>query len=163
MSDTTAPPSSLAHRFELAVLTILGLAATVIMFANAVLRYFLGSSLIWSEEVIRLLFVWAMFIAITSAFFRNEHIGFGNLVKKGRVLPLVHRAVYALCLLGVGAILAFHGYRYNAMTGAVRLAATNLPTSLFMWPGIVAGAVWALLGLYRLAQLAMGELRGRTP
>jgi TRAP-type C4-dicarboxylate transport system permease small subunit len=155
MSDTTGRPASLARKIELAVLTALGLAATLIMFGNAVLRYLLGSSLIWAEEVIRIVFVWAMFVAITGAFFRNEHIGFDNLIKKGGVPQLVHRVVYALCLLGVGAILAFEGYRYNAMTGDVPLAATDLPTALFMWPGIASGAVWAVLGLYRLARLAM--------
>jgi TRAP-type C4-dicarboxylate transport system permease small subunit len=163
MSDMAAPPASVAHRIELAVLTLLGLAATVIMFGNAVLRYLAGTSLIWSEEVIRLLFVWAMFIAITGAFFRNEHIGFDNLVRKTQVLRLVHRAVYALCLLGVGSILAFHGYRYNAMTGAVRLPATNLPTALLMWPGILSGAIWALLGLYRLARLVPEAFGRRAP
>jgi TRAP-type transport system small permease protein len=163
MTDTRAPPTSLARRFELATLTLLGLAATAIMFANAALRYLAGGSLIWAEEVIRILFVWAMFIAITAAFFRNEHIGFDNLVKTSRWLTLVHRAIYALCLSGVGAILAFYGFRYNAMTGAVGLPATDLPSALLMWPGILSGAVWALLGLWRLSRLVPEALGRRAP
>ena len=160
MSETSEPRVSLPGRVEMAILTVLGVAATAIMFGNAVLRYLFGGSLIWGEEVIRLLFVWAMFVAITAAFFRNEHIGFDNLAKMSGALNLLYRAVYALCLAVVGGILAFYGFRFNAMTGSVPLAATNLPTSLFMWPGIASGAVWALLGGYRLARM-VGELGGR--
>ena len=144
------------------MLTALGVAATLIMFGNAVLRYLAGTTMVWSEEVIRLLFVWAMFIAITTAFWRNEHIGFDALAKKGGWLSGLSRAVSAFCLMAVGAILAFYGARYAAMTGDVPLPATNLPTALFMWPGVIAGAVWALMGAIRLVQLALGPA-GRTP
>jgi TRAP-type C4-dicarboxylate transport system permease small subunit len=138
------------------VLTALGVAATLIMFGNAVLRYAAGSSLVWSEEIIRLLFVWAMFIAITAAFWRNEHIGFDNLAKKGGRVGAASAAVSAACLLAVGAILAFYGFRYTVMTGDVPLPATNLPTALFMWPGVIAGGVWALMGAVRLVRVALG-------
>jgi TRAP-type C4-dicarboxylate transport system permease small subunit len=158
-----AGPFRWLGRLELTVLTILGVAATLIMFSNAVLRYLLGSSLIWSEEAIRILFVWSMFIAITAAFFRNEHIGFDNLVKKGGALGAASHAISALCLLAVGGILAVYGFRYTVMTGSVPLPATNLPTSLFMWPGVAAGAVWAVLGAARLWALAGRLVKGRTP
>jgi TRAP-type C4-dicarboxylate transport system permease small subunit len=159
------PPASRRWlgRVELAVLTTLGVAATVIMFANAVLRYLFGASLVWSEEIIRLLFVWAMFIAITTSFWRNEHIGFDNLAKQGGWLGALSRAVSASCLLAVGGILAFYGFRYTVMTGDVPLPATNLPTALFMWPGVAAGAIWALMGAVRLVQQGLGLARGRTP
>ena len=158
-----AAPFRWLGRLELTVLTILGVAATLIMFGNAVLRYVLGTSMIWAEEIIRLLFVWAMFIAITTAFWRNEHIGFDNLAKKGGWLGAVSGAASAACLLAVGAILAFYGFRYTVMTGGVPLPATNLPTALFMWPGVIAGAVWAVLGAVRLVQQGFGLAKGRAP
>ena len=68
--------------------------------------------------------------------------------------------MYAASLAAVGGILAVYGFRYNAMTGSVPLPATNLPTALFMWPGIVAGAVWAVLGLYRLVRAIAGRSAG---
>ena len=82
MSDTSAPRAPLVRRIEIAVLTVLGVAATLLMFGNSIMRYIFGTSLVWAEEVIRLMFVWSMFIAVTTAFFRNEHIGFDNLAKK---------------------------------------------------------------------------------
>ena len=160
------PPRGIAPwlgRLELTILTALGVAATLIMFGNAVLRYLLGTSMIWSEEIIRLLFVWAMFIAITTAFWRNEHIGFDNLAKKGGWVGAVSNASSAFCLLVVGAVLAFYGFRYTVMTGGVPLPATNLPTGLFMWPGVIAGAAWAVLGALRLLQQLARLGKGRTP
>jgi TRAP-type C4-dicarboxylate transport system permease small subunit len=160
MSDTPAPRAPLSRRIEIAVLTVFGVAATLLMFGNAVMRYLLGSSLVWAEEVIRLMFVWSMFIAVTTAFFRNEHIGFDNLAKKTGPLNFAYRVVYASSLAAVGGILACYGFRYNAMTGSVPLPATNLPTALFMWPGILAGAAWAGLGLYRLLRALVGKSAG---
>ena len=54
---------------------ILGLAMTLIMFINALGRYILGDTFLWAEEVIRLLFAWAMFIGITDLFISGGHIG----------------------------------------------------------------------------------------
>lgn len=156
MSDTSSRLGAL-RRVELTVMTVLGVAATLLMFGNAVGRYLFGASLVWAEEVIRMIFVAAMFIAITTAFFRNEHIGFDALAKKEGFLHALYRAAYAISLAAVGGILAFYGFRYNALTGSVPLAATNLPTAIFMWPGIIAGASWFLLGIWRLARLLAGK------
>lgn len=45
------------------------------------------------------------------------------------------------------------------MTGDVPLPATNLPTSLFMWPGVIAGAAWVLIGLRQLASVFGGNAK----
>ncbi len=163
MSDTMLPRPPLLRRAELAVLTVLGVAATLLMFGNAVLRYVFGESIIWAEEVIRILFVWGMFIAITASFFRNEHIGFDALAKRKGALNLLYRVVYALCLVVVGGLLAYYGFGYTRMTGDVPLPATNLPTSLLMWPGVLAGVVWTLLGIYRLATLGRRPAAEQAP
>jgi hypothetical protein len=62
-----------------------------------------------------------MFIAVTTSFFRNEHIGFDGLAKKGAVFNFIYRVVYAACLAAAGGILAYFGFRYNALTGNVPL------------------------------------------
>lgn len=147
--------------FEKIILTAFGVAATLLMFGNAAGRYILGRGMVWAEEVIRMLFVWAMFFAISAAFVRNDHIGFDGLTKKGGKLGLISRLISSICLFGVGATLAWFGFRYNGFTGKVPLPATNLPSSLFMWPGILAGAFWAALGAYRvLAAIVKHEKRG---
>ncbi len=162
MSENPEPRIAWPKKIEYAVLTILGVAATLIMFGNAVSRYVFGKTYVWAEEVIRMIFVCGMFIAITTAFFRNEHIGFDNFSKKKGPLNLVYRLTYSLCLIAVGGILAVYGYRYNALTGSVPLAATNLPAAIFMWPGIIAGTTWALLGIWRLIRIFIGRSEGKV-
>lgn len=158
--DDVRPTRRFLYKLESGLLIALGISATGLMFGNAVGRYLLGTTLVWAEEVIRMLFVWAMFLAITTSFLRNEHIGFDGLVKRGGTLAFISGIVQAACLAGVGAILLFFGYRYLALTGDVPLPATNLPTALFMWPGILAGASWTILGITRLVRLVSGRRGG---
>jgi TRAP-type C4-dicarboxylate transport system permease small subunit len=146
-------PLSLWRKAEIAIYTLLGVAMTLLMFGNAVLRYLFDSSIVWSEEVIRIFFVFAMFVAITGGFIRNEHIGFDNIARIPGACRLIHRLVTNLGLLVVGGLLAFHGGRFTLMTGDVPLPATNLPTYLFMWPGVAAGVAWSALGAWRLIAL----------
>lgn len=157
MSDTAGSKPSVGRRIELAALTVFGVLATLIMFGNSLGRYVFGTTFVWAEEIIRLLFVWSTFISITTGFVRSEHIGFDGLAKKEGALNVIYRAVYAVSLIVVGGIVAYYGFIYCSMTGDVPLAATNLPTSLFMWPGVVSGAIWLLLGLYRLGRLVAGK------
>jgi TRAP-type transport system small permease protein len=157
MSDTAGSKPSVGRRIELTALTVFGVLAALIMFVNSLGRYVFGGTFVWAEEVIRLLFVWSTFISITTGFIRNEHIGFDGLAKKNAALGFIFRLVYAISLIVVGAIVAYYGYLYCKMTGDVPLAATNLPTSLFMWPGVISGAAWLVLGIYRLVRLCAGK------
>lgn len=144
---------SVGRRIEVAIYTVLGVAMTLLMFSNAVLRYVFDSSIVWSEEVIRVFFVFAMFIAITGGFLRNEHIGFDSLAKIPGVFNVLCRVVTGLCLIIVGGLLAYHGGIFTLMTGDVPLPATDWPTWLFMWPGVAAGGVWVLIGAWQLFRL----------
>ena len=156
MSNEKPAGPSVWRRAEIVIYTVLGIAMTLIMFSNAVMRYAYNSSIVWSEEVIRVFFVLAMFIAITAGFVRNEHIGFDSLAKIPGAWNMIYRLVTGLSLVIVGGLLAFYGGRFTLMTGDVPLPATNLPTSLFMWPGVAAGAVWVIIGAWRIVGLVRG-------
>ena len=152
-NSKNAKAPSVWRRIEVAVYLVLGVAMTLLMFSNAVMRYVFDSSIVWSEEVIRLLFVLAMFIAITGGFIRNEHIGFDGLAKRPGAFNMLFKIVTGLCLIIVGGLLAYEGGRFTLMTGDVPLPATNLSTSLFMWPGVIAGAAWGLIGLVKIVAI----------
>jgi TRAP-type C4-dicarboxylate transport system permease small subunit len=160
MADEAPARPPLLRRIEIGTLTILGVAITLVMFANAVLRYLFGISIIWAEEVIRIMFVWAMFIAITGAFLRNQHIGFESIALINRATKGACDLAYAACLLVVGAVLSWQGLQYTLMTGDVGLPATDVPSAVLMWPGVIAGAVWAVIGAWRLVALGSGFARG---
>lgn len=140
----------IAQKVERIVLLVLGIGATLIMFGNAVGRYLFQKTAVWAEEVIRMAFVWGMFIAITDAFITNDHIGFRNLVDKTKITKMIADVIYNLILAAVGFILAFFGGRYNSLTGLVPLPGTNWPTALFQIPGVIAGWAWTTIGLVRV-------------
>ncbi len=147
---------AILFKIELGVLLVMGVAATLIMFVNALLRYAANYSLEWGEESIRILFVSSMFIAITMSFVRDEHIGFDELLKVTRIGRFVREVGYAVSLIVVGAITGYYGFIYNGMVGDTPLPATDLPTGMFLVPGVIAGAVWTVIGVLRLACCRLG-------
>ena len=146
---------------ESTVLVVLAVSATVIMFGNASSRYLFRTSFSWADELIRLIFVWSMFIAITTAFIRNQHISFSALAHLNDTTRVITDVLYDGILILVGAIVAYHGWRYMNLTGRVRLPGTELPTGLLLLPGVVSGAVWALLGGARIVTrlLSMPQMK----
>ena len=61
-------------------------AFLVLMIADILLgvyqRYFLGSSMIWSEEVARFSLLWMVMLGATGAFLRGDHMAIDFVVKK---------------------------------------------------------------------------------
>jgi len=146
-------PMNLIGKAEVSVLLVFGISATLIMFSNAVARYVFDSSFTWAEEVVRILFVWSMFTAITTGFIRNQHIGFTTIVEQHPHLQYISNLLYKIILAVVGVIIAWHGFRYNTMIGNVPLAGTNWPTALFLIPGIGAGVIWTGIGIHGVIKL----------
>ncbi len=136
-------------RIEIAILLTCGIAATLIMFGNAIARYAFGTSFTWAEEVVRILFVWSMFLAITTGFVRGQHIGFLTIVDKHPILQHISSLFYGIILATVGLIVVVQGSRYNTLIGPVPLPGTNWPTSLFLLPGICSGVAWIGIGIHR--------------
>ena len=148
----------IVQKTELWVLVIMGVAATLIMAFSSLFRYFFNYSWVWSEEAVRILFVWSMFIAITASFIRNEHIGFDALMNRNKVTRLIQKIVYAVCLIIIGYLMSYYGWQYNRFVGAVELAGTGLPQAVFFLPGVIAGIAWVLIGFYIIFQAVRGYL-----
>lgn len=79
MSGTQDAPSSRFSRFishieETFIATLLGLMVMV-TFANVVLRYAFGSSLLWGLEVVLILFAWLVLFGISYGFKITAHLG----------------------------------------------------------------------------------------
>ena len=54
---------------------------TALVILNIIMRYFLNSGIIWSEEVATGCFVWSVFIGAIAAFKHRGHVGVDILVK----------------------------------------------------------------------------------
>jgi TRAP-type C4-dicarboxylate transport system permease small subunit len=92
------------------VITVLFAIILVAMFAQVVFRYMLGSSLSWSEEVSRYMFVWLSYLGAYVAILRNAHIGVDYVTS--RFSPTAVRAlnvVLTLIIIGTLAFVAYHG------------------------------------------------------
>ncbi len=66
----------------------------VLVFGNVIFRYFLNSSIAWSEEVSRFMLIWLSFLGAVIAFMKNEHLGLDILVKF--LPPTASRALVVL-------------------------------------------------------------------
>ena len=65
-----------------AVLTVMTMALFVIVGVSVFTRYYLNSSLGWSDELSRFLFIWVTFLGAAYAYALSEHIGLDFVVDR---------------------------------------------------------------------------------
>src|SRR5436190_18770235 len=100
---------------------------------QVVLRYGFNSSIDWSEEISRLLFVWCMFLAIPLGLREGAHVGIELLLAH---IPSAVRAQLArACALGGAAIMVvvcWQAVTVAALTWDEMMQSVNLSTNWFM-------------------------------
>jgi len=88
--------------FEQTIITLgLGLA-TLLMFANVVMRYLFDSGLPWALEATHYLFAWVVLVGAANGVSSGTHLGIDLLVKRLPPAP-----AKSLALVGVGICLGF--------------------------------------------------------
>lgn len=75
---------------------------TALVIVQVVFRYFLSASIDWSEELARLAFVWAMFLAIPHGIRSGVHVGIDALIT--RFSPAVQGVAFRISA-ALGAVL----------------------------------------------------------
>ena len=86
-------------------LIVAGLAFMVIMnFANVVSRYFLHSSISFTEELVVIVFVWVTMLGISVGYKRKAHLGMSfitdHLPEKGKDAAILLAGVCSVILIG---------------------------------------------------------------
>ena len=71
-----------ANELVIALLAAVTVAVTLL---QVVFRYVLGSSLSWSEELARYLFIWVIFLGVASAARRGQHMAVEALPRFSRI------------------------------------------------------------------------------
>ena len=137
--------------FGVALLVVLGILLT----AQGFMRFVLGLGYSWMEEIIRMLFVWVIFVGAVAAMRRNLHIR----VEAGLLLfpkPLRPLAGWLgdLLLFGFCIAVMWHGIELVASSadGSFRLQSTRV--SMF-WPYLIVPISFGLQAL-RLALWRFG-------
>ncbi len=131
----------------LAIVAFVGMFLCVL--GQVVFRYFLGSPLVWSDELGRYLFVWCAFLGWVIAARRRSHlaIAVGSERLRARLGGLLG-LVGALAAIAFAAVLVFYGVRIAMRNWDVET------TSLFFSVGIVYAIVPAAAAAVALHALA---------
>ncbi|MFV0334561.1 MAG: TRAP transporter small permease [Tropicimonas sp.] len=117
------------------------LAAVVCLgIAQVASRYLLGSSIIWSEEAIRLLYVWMILIAAANA----DHMRITFLdTLLGQGARTVLQAFRVLVVLAMLALLIWGAWQLNLSFGRDRYVALGLSKSWYWMAGVTGCLLWA--------------------
>ena len=116
-------------------------AMILIVTLQVVLRYGFNSSIDWSEEISRLLFVWCMFLAIPLGIREGAHVGIELLV--AHIAPAARARLAKACALGGAAMMVvvfWQAVSVAALTWDEMMQSLNLSTNWFMVPVAIAAA-----------------------
>ena len=139
-------PLELATTLYRTLLTIMTIALFIIVGVSVFTRYCLNSSLGWSDELSRFIFIWVTFLGAAYAYGLDEHIGLDFVVDRigsDRVRTVV-RLLGEIAIGCVLFVITWYGWE-------VAFSATNLSPALdipMTWIYIVA----PLTGLLMLVQ-----------
>ena len=141
-----------------ALLVLLLVAMTVMVFGNVVLRYGFGSGIDLSEEMSRFAFVWLIFLGSISAMRRNLHMGFDVVVilatpRARRVMLTIANGLILFCcaLILTGTV---QQWQINATN---RAPVTNLPMSWLFGIAIPACLGIGAMAAWRMFAYATGR------
>ncbi|NLY00405.1 MAG: TRAP transporter small permease [Rhodopirellula sp.] len=135
-------------------------AATILVVtAQVVWRYVFNNSLVWTEELSRLLFTWIIFIGAALAVKEGTHIGVSLLVDRLPASVRRHLAAARLVLIAVFlAFLAVVGFQWVRMNANTRTPALGLPLNYVLYASLPAASA---LGVYFAVRRAVAWFRGR--
>lgn len=145
-------------RFNRWLLIALLTAMVAIVFANVCMRYLLGTSVIWSEEVARHLMIWLTFVGSGLALRTGAQIGIDTL--QDALPPRASRAlrwVLAIAMLALFIAFAWQGVDYAIRTRFQNSAALGT-SMMYVYLGMPVGC--ALLAVHLLLILRR-YVRGR--
>lgn len=125
-------------------------AMIVVVSVQVALRYLLNTSIDWSDEVSRLLFVWCMFLAIPLGIREGSHVGIELLVQFVPAAPRRQLArVCTVLAIGLMAIVLWQTVRIAADTWDELMPTLPISVNWFLVP-VALSAAHALLHLVPL-------------
>lgn len=147
-------------KIVLAVLVVLGCAMLVITWAHVFWRYFLNSSLTWSEEVLKIMVVWFCLLSATFISSRKEHV---SIVIFKQMLPkFIERKMdifTSFLMFAISLAMCYVGWRLQAWAGIRRTPATGFPVAYMYMSIFVAFAIMALYELRNFFAMAIAPDR----
>jgi C4-dicarboxylate transporter DctQ subunit len=93
-----APEKPEKHSIEETVVAVILAAMVIILFAQVFARVIFSSSIVWSEEVARYLFIWLVFLGLGAVTLRGGHIAVDVLLLR---LPAKGRRIATQTIYGI--------------------------------------------------------------
>lgn len=116
-------------------------AMIVVVSVQVALRYLLNTSIDWSDEVSRLLFVWSMFLAIPLGIREGSHVGVELLVQFVPAVPRRQLArVCTVLAIGMMAIVLWQTVRIAADTWDELMPTLAISVNWFLVPVALSAA-----------------------
>ena len=127
------------------------LSSIVVLFSGVVARYLLHTSLLWSDELASLLFLWLAMLGSVIALRRGEHMRMTALVSKARPerRPLLEAVALAASLAYL-AMVIWPAFQYASDEVAVSTPAMEISNA---WRAAALPLGVALMGLFGVLRL----------
>ena len=119
-------------------------AMVAIMFAQVCMRTFLGVSIIWSEEILRFMFIWLVFLGMATGVYYNDLSRF-ELIQES-LPPVWQKIVSTVIHLICGVVL------YFAAVGALPLVKRQMGQEAMAVP-IMMGVVYLVIPIAAITSL----------
>ena len=133
-------------------------AIAVILNMQIVDRYVMDDPMIWPEEIARCLMIWVAWIGAGAVTRRGAHIGFDLLFSRltgpGRV---AYDTLIDILTGGFFVFLAIQGFKLAVITEDLTMAATELPTSLIVWPLVIGSGLSVFHCIVRIVARLTGS------
>ncbi|MEK4628171.1 MAG: TRAP transporter small permease [Solibacillus sp.] len=142
------------NNIERALITIMMMIMVVLIFTQVFTRYVLGSSLGWTEEASRYLFIWLIFLSIGIAFVDKKHISIDILLDMlPRAFQKLILQISYVCLMGLSIFLFMQGM--DLVSKLQQFAQKSSTLQIPMWMIYLSLPVGFLVAFVRLIHVSI--------
>lgn len=129
------------------------LVVFAVILIGALMRYLLGTSIQWGEEVAKYAMIYGVMFGMTLCYLHNSHIRFTFL--ESLTPKQHHRWIYLthdVIALAAGVILIWSGYDFVIKRGALMATGVNLPMYWFQSAMVVGGVCLSLAAAVKIVR-----------
>jgi len=127
------------------ILVIIFSIIILTMFSQVIFRYLINKSLYWSEEIVRYLFVWFVFIGGAAVIRDGNHIGIDFLLMKlPEKISRKMKMVNAFLMLLVNIFFIIAGFIWVSKSHGSHSPALSLPINWFLYASLPCASLIAV-------------------
>lgn len=140
------------------VITVMLIVIVALTVLQVFMRYVMNDPLRWTEEVARLLLVWAVFLGAGAATKHNAHIRVDFAIDHlgDRALKAIELGQHVI-VGAIGAVMVFYGWQFFEQTGGDTSTSLGYQRNLFYLPIPVGGALILVFSCISFVRVLLGS------